>query len=165
MEGTSQVVLGSSDQRKVPASMSLLLKSEKIPALLYVGKGSEYRGLLLHLTVPSNGQETGSLSPVTSKVDGRQASFHHSHLSLCVCEEQQVCYYRECEVIGEWKSQGLERDSPSRQCRISWTFCLSWKQASSCTGMLEGGARLWHVLGHCGIRSKKKGDLYVFFDV
>jgi hypothetical protein len=31
--------------------------------------------------------------------------------------------------------------------------------------MLEGGARLWHVLGHCGILSKKKGDLYVFFDV
>jgi hypothetical protein len=34
VEGTSQVVLGSSDQRKVPASLSLLLKSEKIPASL-----------------------------------------------------------------------------------------------------------------------------------
>jgi hypothetical protein len=32
--GTSQAVLGSSDQRKVPASLSLFLKSEKIPALL-----------------------------------------------------------------------------------------------------------------------------------
>ncbi len=28
-----------SDQRKVPASLSLFLKSEKIPALLYGGKG------------------------------------------------------------------------------------------------------------------------------
>jgi hypothetical protein len=30
--------VGSFDQRKVPASLSLFLKSEKIPALLYVGK-------------------------------------------------------------------------------------------------------------------------------
>jgi hypothetical protein len=28
---------------KVPASLSLLLNCEKIPALLYIGKGSEYR--------------------------------------------------------------------------------------------------------------------------
>jgi hypothetical protein len=43
VEGTSQVVLGSSDQRKVPASLSLFLKGEKIPALLYVGIGPDYR--------------------------------------------------------------------------------------------------------------------------
>ncbi len=43
VEGTRQTVLGSSDQRKVPASLSLFLKSEKIPALLYVGRGPEYR--------------------------------------------------------------------------------------------------------------------------
>jgi hypothetical protein len=43
VEGTSQAVLGSSDQRKVPASLSLFLKSEKIPALLYIGKGPKYR--------------------------------------------------------------------------------------------------------------------------
>jgi hypothetical protein len=42
VESTSHVVLGSSDQRKVQASLSLFLKSEKIPALLYVGKGPEY---------------------------------------------------------------------------------------------------------------------------
>ncbi len=45
VEGTNQAVLGTSDQRKVPASLSLFLKSEKIPALLYVGKGPEYRPL------------------------------------------------------------------------------------------------------------------------
>ncbi len=39
VEGTSQDILRSSDQRKVPASLSLYLKSEKIPALLYIGKG------------------------------------------------------------------------------------------------------------------------------
>jgi hypothetical protein len=38
VEDTSQAVLGSSDQRKVPASLSLFLKSEKIPALLYKRK-------------------------------------------------------------------------------------------------------------------------------
>jgi hypothetical protein len=43
VEGTSQAVLGSSDQRKIPASLSLFLKSEKIRALLYLGKGPEYR--------------------------------------------------------------------------------------------------------------------------
>jgi hypothetical protein len=43
VEGTRQAVLGSSDQRNVPDSLSLFLKSEKIPALLYVGKGPEYR--------------------------------------------------------------------------------------------------------------------------
>ncbi len=42
-QGTSQAVVGSSDQRKVPASLSLFLKSEKISALLYVGKGPHYR--------------------------------------------------------------------------------------------------------------------------
>jgi hypothetical protein len=39
MEGTSQAELGSSDQRKVPASLSLFLKNAKIPALLGLGKG------------------------------------------------------------------------------------------------------------------------------
>jgi hypothetical protein len=39
----SQALLGSSDQWKVPASLSLFLKSEKIPALLHLGKGLEYR--------------------------------------------------------------------------------------------------------------------------
>jgi hypothetical protein len=43
VEGTSRAVLGSSDQPKVPASLSLFLESEKIPTLLYVGKGPEYR--------------------------------------------------------------------------------------------------------------------------
>jgi hypothetical protein len=32
VEGTSQAVLGSLDQQKVPASLSLFVKSEKIPA-------------------------------------------------------------------------------------------------------------------------------------
>jgi hypothetical protein len=43
VEGTIETLLGSSDQRKAPASLSLFLKSEKIPALLYVGKRPEYR--------------------------------------------------------------------------------------------------------------------------
>ncbi len=43
LEGTHQAVLGSSDQQKVLASLSLFLKSEKISALLSVGKGPEYR--------------------------------------------------------------------------------------------------------------------------
>jgi hypothetical protein len=34
VEGTSHVVLGSSEQRKVPAGLSLFLKSEKIRVLL-----------------------------------------------------------------------------------------------------------------------------------
>jgi hypothetical protein len=44
VEGTSQAVLESSDQGKVPDSLSLFLQSEKIPALLYV-EGPEYRPL------------------------------------------------------------------------------------------------------------------------
>jgi hypothetical protein len=43
VEGTSQAVLGSSGQWKVPASLSLGLRREKIPALLYIGKGHEDR--------------------------------------------------------------------------------------------------------------------------
>jgi hypothetical protein len=42
VEGTSQAVLGSSNQQKVPVSLSVFLKSEKVPALLYLGKGPEY---------------------------------------------------------------------------------------------------------------------------
>jgi hypothetical protein len=53
MEGPSQAVLGSSDQRKVLASLSLFLKREKIPALLYIGKGSEYRPFPDFRPVPS----------------------------------------------------------------------------------------------------------------
>jgi len=41
VESTSQAVLGSSYQRKVPADLSVFLK--KIPTLLYVRKGTEYR--------------------------------------------------------------------------------------------------------------------------
>ncbi len=44
---------GSSDQWKVPASLSLFLKSEKIPALLYVGKGLEYRPFRDFRPIPS----------------------------------------------------------------------------------------------------------------
>jgi hypothetical protein len=55
VEGTSEAVLRSSDQRKVPASPpSLFLKSEKIPALLYVGKGPAYRPFRDFRSVPSN---------------------------------------------------------------------------------------------------------------
>jgi hypothetical protein len=39
VEGTSQAVLGSSDQRKVVGSLSLFLKREKIPDLIYIWKG------------------------------------------------------------------------------------------------------------------------------
>jgi hypothetical protein len=37
MEG-KQAELGSSNQRNIPASLSLFPKSEKIPAMLYIGK-------------------------------------------------------------------------------------------------------------------------------
>jgi hypothetical protein len=43
VEGTSQAVLDSFDPRKVPAGLSLFLKSGNIPALLYLRKGPEYR--------------------------------------------------------------------------------------------------------------------------
>jgi hypothetical protein len=43
VEGTNKAVLGSSDQRKVRASLSLVLKSKNIPTLLYVGKGPKYK--------------------------------------------------------------------------------------------------------------------------
>jgi hypothetical protein len=43
VKGISQAVLGSSDQRKVPTSLSLFLKSEKIPALLYEGERPEFK--------------------------------------------------------------------------------------------------------------------------
>jgi hypothetical protein len=42
MEGIARL-LGSSDQQKVPAGLSLFLESEKIPALFNVRKGPEYR--------------------------------------------------------------------------------------------------------------------------
>jgi hypothetical protein len=53
VEVSSQAVLGSPDQRKVPASLSLFLKSEKIPALVCVGKGFEYRPFHDFQPVPS----------------------------------------------------------------------------------------------------------------
>jgi hypothetical protein len=44
VEGITQAILDSSDQWKVPASLSLFLKSEKIPDLLYLEKAPEYTG-------------------------------------------------------------------------------------------------------------------------
>ncbi len=55
LECTSQAVLGSSDQRKVPASLSLFLKIEKIPALLLLGKGLP--GLLSKVSQQPNPKE------------------------------------------------------------------------------------------------------------
>jgi hypothetical protein len=43
VEGISQAVLESSDPQKIPASLSLFLKSEEISALLSAGKGHDYR--------------------------------------------------------------------------------------------------------------------------
>jgi len=43
VEGIIEAVLESSDERKVLASLSLFLKSGKFPAVLYIGKGPEYR--------------------------------------------------------------------------------------------------------------------------
>jgi hypothetical protein len=62
VEGTSQAVLGSSDQWKVPASLSLFLKSEKIPTLLYLGKGLEYRPFCDFRPVPSAYQPQAQIS-------------------------------------------------------------------------------------------------------
>jgi hypothetical protein len=42
VEGTNQVVLGSSDQR-ILASLSLFLKTEKIATLLYLRIGLKYK--------------------------------------------------------------------------------------------------------------------------
>jgi hypothetical protein len=56
VEGTSQAILGSSDQRKLPANLSLFLKSEKIPSLLYLGKGPEYRTFRDLRSVPEAGR-------------------------------------------------------------------------------------------------------------
>jgi hypothetical protein len=42
MEG-KQAELGSSNQRNIPASLSLFPKSEKIPAMLYIGKGRVFK--------------------------------------------------------------------------------------------------------------------------
>ncbi len=53
VEATSQAVLGSADQWKVPASLSLFLKSEKIPALLYLEKGPHDRPFCDFRPVPS----------------------------------------------------------------------------------------------------------------
>jgi hypothetical protein len=54
VEGTSRAVLGSSDQQKVPPSLSLFLKVKKTRTLLYyLRKGPEYRPFGAFLPVPS----------------------------------------------------------------------------------------------------------------
>jgi len=69
VESTSQAVLGSSHQPKVPASLSLFLKSEKIPALLYLGVtvcntqvlNGYYKLLTKNPTLKANFQRESSL--------------------------------------------------------------------------------------------------------
>jgi hypothetical protein len=53
LQWTVPAKLGSSDQLKVLASLSLFLKSEKIPDLLYVGRGPQYRPFHDFRPVPS----------------------------------------------------------------------------------------------------------------
>ncbi len=66
VEGTSQVVLGCSDQWKVPARLSLFLKSEKISVLLLLGgKGPEYNRPFGHFQpVPSTYQPLRHISQI-----------------------------------------------------------------------------------------------------
>jgi hypothetical protein len=55
VEGTCQAVLGSSDEPEgsnYQPALSLFLKSERIPALLYVGKGPEYKPFFDLRSVP-----------------------------------------------------------------------------------------------------------------
>ncbi len=60
VEGTSQAVLGCYDRQKVPANLSLFLKSGKIPTLLYIGKGPKYRPFRDLRAVPQGRQAEGT---------------------------------------------------------------------------------------------------------
>jgi hypothetical protein len=62
VEGTNQAVVGSSDQWKVLANLSPFLKSEKIPALLYLGKGPAYKPFGDFRPVPSAYQTRAQIS-------------------------------------------------------------------------------------------------------
>ncbi len=72
MEGTSQAVQESPDQLKVPASLSLCLKSEKTPALLYLGKVSS----IVKLQYLSLGFKQGARSQKDSPHDGNNYISH-----------------------------------------------------------------------------------------
>jgi hypothetical protein len=74
VEGTSHAALGSSDQRKVPASLSLFLKLGKIPALFYVGKGHEYRPFRDLRFVLEAGTQALLLCKTNSKVNHELAT-------------------------------------------------------------------------------------------
>ncbi len=78
----SQAVVGSSDQRKVPASLSLFLKCEKIPALLYIGEGLE-KGPFCDLRCVPQEQVENHTSPVA--VQGPRLIFCWYVASICPC--------------------------------------------------------------------------------
>ncbi len=114
MEGTNQVVLGTSDQRKVPASLSLFLKSEKIPALLYIGKGHEYRPFHDLRSVPKGGTQ-----------------------ALLLYIQHKMSIRRELTVL----ASGSSRTAPSTSSAVSLTYThhsCSLANATSKTGLHSG---------------------------
>ncbi len=98
VEGTSQALLGSSDQRMVPASLSLFLKSEKLPAL----KRTQVQALpwfsTYSLGLPASGTHLKSRKGLYSGPSPVQNSIHILYMRWVPQKKA---------VLGKWKENTL----------------------------------------------------------
>ncbi len=148
VEGTSHVGLGSSDQRKVPASLSPFLKSEKIPALLYIGKGPEYKPFCDFWLVPSACRPCAQISNHGRASTQALLLYIMPHQTTTGMERYIGCFksvvpntltYRVHKTLPLWKHIRFN------SCRWSMWRMLYWTWWTWCNGTNVYISRSWWI--------------------
>jgi hypothetical protein len=94
VEGTSQAILGSSDQWNLRASQSLFLNSEKIPALLYRGKTPRVQAPLWFSTCSPS-----VLASATDLKSQRPFSYTKGAVSNYLIKEKRRFTFKALELV------------------------------------------------------------------
>ncbi len=136
MEGTSEAILGSSDQRNLSGSVSLFLKSEKISALLYVRKGLEdtpFHDFDLYPRPAGLGHRSQimeGLRPFSYSFDSSSSSNNEIRAVLC-CNKIQVPV--SSSPILQKKTKNKIPGSGSGSKNQTWFQSASWTLICSLT--------------------------------
>ncbi len=135
MEGTSQAVLGSSDQWKGLTSLSLFLKSEKIPALLYLRKGPEYLSCRGFRPIPTAYRPWAQISNHGRACTQGLLLYFHTNLVLVLGPRAGV-------VSGLFHLTSSLQNSKLKQQHTSSTLILLFSQPKKKLSF----ERAWHIL-------------------
>jgi hypothetical protein len=94
VEGTSQALLGSSDQQMVPARLSLFLKSEKLPALKWTRVQALPWFSTYYLGLPASGTHVKSRKGLYLGPSPIQNSIPILYTRRLFCESERKTLFR-----------------------------------------------------------------------